>query len=175
MKTVNTNRLNQLWKEGVLPKIKALLDDLTESINGVDEKIDVLDTKEEIEANTDEEKMAGALAVKGMFGEINSKLNIDGGYIRFAGSGSYFAVYCKKNNRISSNLYLQTTPSAAGYKTVATLPEKARPRNIIYSTYLNDLTLQTLPVKVNPTGEIEAYFMEAGKASNVLCDFIFDI
>lgn len=74
MKTVNTNRLNQLWKEGVLPKIKALLDDLTESINGVDEKIDVLDTKEEIEANTDEEKMAGALAVKGMFGEINSKL-----------------------------------------------------------------------------------------------------
>lgn len=65
MKTVNTNRLNQLWKEGVLPKIKA----------GVDEKIDVLDTKEEIEANTDEEKMAGALAVKGMFGEINSKLS----------------------------------------------------------------------------------------------------
>lgn len=84
MKTVNTNRLNQLWKEGVLPKIKALLDDLTESINGVDEKIDVLDTKEEIEANTDEEKMAGALAVKGMFGEINSKLS---SYIKFV-SGS---------------------------------------------------------------------------------------
>ena len=106
---------------------------------------------------------------------LNSKLNIDGGYIRFAGSGSYFAVYCKKNNRISLNIYLQTTPSVTGYKTVATLPENARPRDIIYSIYLNDLSLQTLPVKVNPTGEIEAYFMEAGKASNVLCDFIFDI
>ena len=107
--------------------------------------------------------------------KLNSNLNTNGKYIKFGGSGSYFDVYCKKNNRLSLNIYLQTNPSVTGYKTVATLPENARPRDIIYSIYLNDLSLQTLPVKVNPTGEIEAYFMEAGKASNVLCDFIFDI
>lgn len=111
MKTVNTNRLNQLWKEGVLPKIKALLDDLTESINGVDEKIDVLDTKEEIEANTDEEKMAGALAVKGMFGEINSKL-INIKTLNFNGASG--AVYI---NTILPTIVLFASCTNSGYYT----------------------------------------------------------
>lgn len=63
MRVVNTDKLNRFWKNGVLAIVDAL-----------SKKIDVLDTKEEIEANTDEEKMAGALAVKEMFGQLNSKL-----------------------------------------------------------------------------------------------------
>lgn len=100
MKTVNTNRLNQFWNEGVLPKIKALLDDLTESINGVDGKIDVLDTKEEIEANTDEEKIAGALAVKGMFGEINSKLDGIKSGLTVAGDVTFSNTYFSDNTPV---------------------------------------------------------------------------
>lgn len=48
---------------------------LVEAINEVNEKeVDVLDTKEEIEANTDSGKVAGALAVKEMVGEVSASL-----------------------------------------------------------------------------------------------------
>ena len=52
---------------------------LVEAINEVNEKeVDVLDTKEEIEANTDSGKVAGALAVKKMVGEVSASLyNLD--------------------------------------------------------------------------------------------------
>lgn len=48
---------------------------LVEAINEVNKKeVDVLDTKEEIEANTDAGKVAGALAVKEMVGEVSASL-----------------------------------------------------------------------------------------------------
>lgn len=51
---------------------------LVEAINEVNEKeVDVLDTKEEIEANTDSGKVAGALAVKEMVGEVSASLVAD--------------------------------------------------------------------------------------------------
>ncbi len=37
--------------------------------------VDILDSKEEIEANTEAGKVAGAMAVKGMFTELNDKVN----------------------------------------------------------------------------------------------------
>ncbi len=50
-------------------------DSLVEAVNEVNKKgVDVLDTKEEIEANTDAGKVAGALAVKEMVGEVSASL-----------------------------------------------------------------------------------------------------
>lgn len=41
--------------------------------------VDILDSKEEIEANTEEGKIAGAMAVKGMFAELNDNLQFPDG------------------------------------------------------------------------------------------------
>ena len=102
MRTVNTDRLNQFWNEGILQKVK----ELTERITRVSEKIDVLDTKEEIEANTDDEKMAGALAVKEMFGQLDSKLN---DYVKLV---------------TSDNIAISLSPRAsAEYKATFTIPK----------------------------------------------------
>lgn len=49
--------------------------------------MDILDSKEEIEANTEEGKVAGAQAVKQMFSEINGDLN---GNIFMYENGQYF-------------------------------------------------------------------------------------
>lgn len=62
---------------------------LVEAINEVNEKeVDVLDTKEEIEANTDSGKVAGALAVKEMVGEVSASL----GDISNVGNDTYNSV-----------------------------------------------------------------------------------
>lgn len=53
--------------------IVAAINEATQSGGG--SAVDILDSKEEIEANTEEGKVAGALAVQEMFSEINSKLN----------------------------------------------------------------------------------------------------
>lgn len=55
------------WQEDALKKIE-------ESPSGGDASVDILDTKEEIEANTAAGKVAGAQAVKEMFSEINSNI-----------------------------------------------------------------------------------------------------
>ena len=106
---------------------------------------------------------------------LNSKLNTNGNYIRFAGSGSYYAMYCKKNNRVNVNIYLQITPSVTGYSIITTLPEDARPKTGFYSVYFDDLSLKTLVLRINSSGTIEAYFLESDKKHHVLCNLSFDI
>lgn len=170
MKTVNTNRLNQLWKEGVLPKIKALLDDLTESINGVDEKIDVLDTKEEIEANTDEEKMAGALAVKGMFGEINSNLPIQTKAI-ITGKNEYYVssstcVKLSNNYIISFTIGTQATYTQNTLKNIGS--STVKPPYLKYGIALvmsGNVVLGIASIYLDQNGEL---FLNANFTANFL-------
>ena len=52
---------------------ESLVDAINEAkqSGGGGSSVDILDTPEEIEANTEPEKVAGALAVKGMFGDLN--------------------------------------------------------------------------------------------------------
>lgn len=122
MRTVNTDRLNQFWNEGILQKVK----ELTERITRVSEKIDVLDTKEEIEANTDDEKMAGALAVKEMFGQLDSNLNnftdavTNNEYCLSNGKTGYTKV--GNNVTFTGCLYIQGTPTAYSTPLVTNLP-----------------------------------------------------
>lgn len=60
---VSDNRLNTRSKN------------IVDAINEVNDKeVEVLDTKAEIEANTEEGKVAGAAAVKEIFGELNDKV-----------------------------------------------------------------------------------------------------
>lgn len=56
MKLISANKLNRLWNNGVVAKMVA--------------KTKILKTLEEIEANTNEENVAGATALK----EVNNKL-----------------------------------------------------------------------------------------------------
>ncbi len=67
------------WQKDALKKIE-------ESSSG-GSSADILDSKEEIEANTEEGKVAGAQAVKQMFSEINGDLN---GNIFMYENGQYF-------------------------------------------------------------------------------------
>lgn len=71
MKMISANKLNRLWKNGVVAKMVA--------------KTKVLKTVEEISANTNVENVAGATAVK----EINNKLTVQlQGDVRIFSEGS---------------------------------------------------------------------------------------
>ncbi|MCM1124273.1 MAG: hypothetical protein NC416_16950, partial [Eubacterium sp.] len=60
MKLITANKLNRLWKNGILPELQKRI-----------EKTRVLKSLEEIAANTNAENLAGAAAVN----ELNNKLN----------------------------------------------------------------------------------------------------
>ncbi len=155
MKTVNTNRLNQFWNEGVLPKINGLLNSLTALIDGVNGKIDVLDTKEEIEANTAEGKMAGALAVKGMFGEVNSKLaNLK--TLHLLGTASDIGSFAIPNYRDYPFLLFCT--NGGGWHDSRMLPAKLNP------TFLVTASTDTIFKVVHHSGTVTVSFQTQGSA-----------
>lgn len=58
----------------IVGKINKWQKDVIRKIN--DSAVDILDSKEEIEANTENGKVAGALAVKAMADELNGKMSI---------------------------------------------------------------------------------------------------
>lgn len=60
MKLITANKLNRLWKNGIVPKL-----------NGKIDKTKVLTTKEQVAANTNAENVASAVVVK----EINNDLS----------------------------------------------------------------------------------------------------
>ena len=75
MKLITANKLNKFWKTGVLP--------IKNALTGKVDKTKVLNTKEEITANTSSDYAAGALPVKELInslGGITFGVDADGNY-----------------------------------------------------------------------------------------------
>ena len=87
MKVVTANKINRLWRNGVLAKMIA--------------KTKVLNTAEEIEANTSAENVAGALVAKELYNNLAQQPEwIEGatgkisGYKTPGGGDSVFPFWC---------------------------------------------------------------------------------
>ncbi len=78
-KALKVGDLAELQTEDKTSLVAAINEAAQSGGGGTSAEVDILDTKEEIEANTEPEKAAGALAVKDMFAELNNNLQFPDG------------------------------------------------------------------------------------------------
>ncbi len=78
-KALKVGDLTELQTEEKTSLVAAINEAAQSGGGGTSAEVDILDTKEEIEANTEPEKAAGALAVKDMLTELNDNLQFPDG------------------------------------------------------------------------------------------------
>lgn len=106
MKMISANKLNRLWKNGVVAKMVA--------------KIKVLKTMEEVRANTDAENVAGATVVKELsnkIDQIRTYVGTDGKLHSVDGTGADTVLYF---NNLDMPLRIIGGSTAQRYVTIPT-------------------------------------------------------